>query len=394
MYRKHSARTGFALALLSAATFSTSGSFARSLTGAGWTPAAAVAARISVAAVMLAVPAVLSMRGHWQSLWRHAGMISIYGLLAVAGGQVFFFNAIEHLSVGVALLLEYLGTILVVGWMWIRHGHKPRRLTAAGSAVAIVGLVFVLNLIGSARLDPVGVLWGLAAAVGLATYFVLSSKVDNELPPVAMAFLGMTVGAVALLGFGAAGIMPMHASLGAVDFVGQQVSWVVPVLGLSFVAAAIAYVAGIGAARLLGPRLATFVGLTEVVFAVLFAWLMLGELPSGLQLTGGALIVVGIALVRIDEMRPTGTTPDAALRESADPLETADVKQGPMVEREDPAGAPVGGDRAQQRPAPMSKSRSSTVGAVRSPSCSCSFVTQARAFPIRSMVCSCSSEST
>ena len=318
MHRQRGAGTGLALALLSAATFSTSGSFARSLTGAGWSPAAAVAVRISAAAVMLAVPAVLSMRGRWRFLWRNAAMISMYGLFAVAGAQLFFFNAIQHLSVGVALLLEYLGTILVVGWMWIRHGHKPRRLTGAGSAVAVVGLVFVLNLVGGARLDPVGVLWGLAAAFGLATYFVLSSKVDNDLPPVAMASAGMTVGAVVLLGLGAVGVLPMHASFGAVDFVGQRVSWLVPVLGLSLVAAAIAYVAGIGAARLLGPKLATFVGLTEVVFAVLFAWLLLGELPTGLQLAGGALIMVGIALVRIDELRPGGTAPDAAFSDPAD----------------------------------------------------------------------------
>lgn len=307
MYRERRARTGIALALLSAATFSTSGSFARSLTEAGWSPAAAVAARISLAALMLAVPAVLSMRGRWQSLWRNAGLISIYGLVAVAGAQVFYFNAIQHLSVGVALLLEYLGTVLVVGWMWIRHGHKPRRLTGAGSAVAIIGLVFVLDLVGGARLDPVGVLWGLAAAFGLATYFVLSSTVDNDLPPVAMASAGMTVGAVALLGLGAVGVLPMHATFGAVDFVGRRVSWLVPVLGLSLVAAAVAYVAGIGAARRLGPKLATFIGLTEVVFAVLFAWLLLGELPTGLQLVGGALILGGIALVRIDELRPART---------------------------------------------------------------------------------------
>jgi len=94
----------------------------------------------------------------------------------------------------------------------------------------------------------------------------------------------------------------------------------VPVLGLSFVAAAIAYVAGIGAARLLGPKLAIFVGLTEVVFAVLFAWLMLGELPSGVQLVSGALIMAGIALVRIDEMRPAGTAPDAVPVMEADGL--------------------------------------------------------------------------
>ena len=311
MNRERDMRTGLALALLSAATFSTSGSFARSLTGAGWTPAAAATARISAAALLLAAPAIISLRGRWQSLWRNAAMISIYGLIAVAGAQLFYFNAIQHLSVGVALLLEYCGTVLVVGWMWARHGHKPRRLTSAGSAVAIVGLLLVLNLFGGARLDPIGVLWGLAAAFALATYFVLSSQIDNDLPPVAMTCAAMTMGAGALLALGAVGVVPMHASFGAVDLLGSRVSWLVPVLGLSLVAAAIAYVAGIGAARRLGPKLATFVGLTEVIFGVLFAWLLLNELPTALQLGGGALIVIGIALVRIDELRPDGTPPQS-----------------------------------------------------------------------------------
>jgi len=96
----------------------------------------------------------------------------------------------------------------------------------------------------------------------------------------------------------------MHASFATVDFAGHQVSWIVPVVGLSLVAAAIAYVSGIGAARLLGAKLSSFVGLTEVIFAVLFAWLLLGELPTAMQLAGGVLIVAGIALVRVDEMRP------------------------------------------------------------------------------------------
>jgi len=338
MYREGSTRTGLALALLSAATFGTSGSFARSLTEAGWSPAAAVAARISAAVLILAAPAIMSMRGRWQSLWRNAALISIYGLIAVAGAQVFFFNAIQHLSVGVALLLEYLGTVLVVGWMWVRHGHRPRRLTGAGSAVAIVGLVFILDLLGGARLDPIGVLWGLAAAFGLATYFVLSSKVDNDVPPVAMASAGMTVGAGALLGLGAVGVLPMHATYGAVDLLGRRVSWLVPVLGLSLLAAAIAYVAGIGAARRLGPKLATFVGLTEVIFAVLFAWLLLDELPTGLQLVGGALIVIGIALVHIDELRPAGTARETPSGESAD----AEVEVEPMSSKHgEPANVAV-----------------------------------------------------
>jgi drug/metabolite transporter (DMT)-like permease len=60
---------------------------------------------------------------------------------------------------------------------------------------------------------------------------------------------------------------------------------------------------GIGAARRLGAKVASFVGLTEVLFAVLFAWLVLAELPSPVQLLGGLFIVAGVAMVRLDELR-------------------------------------------------------------------------------------------
>lgn len=304
MLQQRTAGAGLGLALLSAATFSTSGSFARSLTDAGWSPGAAVAVRIAVAALLLAVPAAVAMHGRWRVLRRNAGMVSGYGLTAVAGCQVCFFNAVQYLSVGVALLLEYLGMVLVVAWMWIRHGNKPRRLTVVGSAVAVLGLVLVLDLIGDTRLDTVGVLWGLGAAFGLAVYFVVSSKSDGDLPAVTFASAGMMAGAVALFALGGLGALPMHATFSSVDFAGHRVSWLVPVAGLSVVAAAIAYVVGIAAARRLGAKLSSFVGLTEVVFAVLVAWALLGELPTAMQLVGGVLIVAGVALVRVDELRP------------------------------------------------------------------------------------------
>ena len=296
-------RAGFVLALFSAATFGTSGTFARSLIDTGWSPAAAVTIRISIAAGLLAIPAVVTLRERWNVLWRNIRMVTIYGLVAIAGCQVFFFNAVQHLSVGVALLLEYMGIILIVGWLWIRNGQRPRRLTIAGSVAAVCGLVLVLNLVGDTHVDLAGVLWGLAAAVGLAVFFVLSAKSDPDLPPLAMASAGMTIGAVTLLVLGVLGALPMQANRDDVDFAGHQVSWLVPVIGLSLVAAAIAYVAGIAATRILGSKLASFVGLTEVLFAVLFAWLLLGEVPTAVQLLGGLLIVAGVALVRIDELR-------------------------------------------------------------------------------------------
>lgn len=295
--------TGLWLAMVSAASFSTSGTFARALADIGWSPGALVVVRVSIAALALALPALWSLRGRWRSLRRGGVSVVLYGLVAVAGCQVCYFNAIEHLSIGVALLLEYLGTILVVGWMWLRHGMRPRRLTVIGAVLAVLGLVLVLDLTGEQRIDLVGVLWGLGAAFGLLGYFVLSGDGESGIPPFAFASGGMIVGALALLGVGAAGALPLDAVRGDVVLAGATVPWLVPMLGLALIAAAIAYVSGIGAARLLGPKLASFIGLTEVVFAIAFAWLVLGELPTAMQLAGGGLILLGVAVVRADELR-------------------------------------------------------------------------------------------
>ena len=317
-----SAGFGLALALLSAATFGTSGTFARALIDAGWSADAAVAARVGIAALILAVPAVLALRGRWHVARRAVGSVGLFGLLAVGGAQVGFFNAVRYLPVGVALLLEYSGIVLVVLWMWARHGERPRKLTVAGAGAAVAGLALVLDITGDAGLDPIGVIWGLVAAVGLATYFVLSARVDPELPSVALACGGMAFGAVILVALGVVGLLPLEATFNTVVFAGHTMSWLVPIAGLSLVAAVVAYVAGIGAARVLGAPLASFVGLTEVLFAVLFAWLVLGELPTVVQAIGGTFIIAGIALVRLDQLRAVPRLPESEDARAAQPALT------------------------------------------------------------------------
>ena len=48
-------------------------------------------------------------------------------------------------------------------------------------------------------------------------------------------------------------------------------------------------------------RLASFVALLEVLFSVVFAWLLLGQLPSAIQLLGGVLLLGGVMVVRAGE---------------------------------------------------------------------------------------------
>ena len=85
---------------------------------------------------------------------------------------------------------------------------------------------------------------------------------------------------------------------------GFSLPWWVAVLELGVIAAATPYVTGIMATRVLGAKLASFVGLSEVLFAVLFAWVLLGELPRPVQLVGGLFILAGVVAVRAEESRP------------------------------------------------------------------------------------------
>jgi drug/metabolite transporter (DMT)-like permease len=189
-------------------------------------------------------------------------------------------------------------------------------LTVGGGAAALAGLVLVLNP-GTGGVAPIGVLWGLLAAGGLAVYFVLASRVDDALPPIALAWLGMIVGAVALIACDSAHVLAFRMHTHDVQLFHRSASWIVPVVGLSLVAAAIAYASGIVATRLLGAKLASFVGLTEVLFAVLFAWLVLGQRPGVGQFIGGLVVLMGIALVRVDELRADAPAPEPVLAEPA-----------------------------------------------------------------------------
>ena len=108
---------GILVALVSAATFATSGPFAKSLLATGWTPGSVVFLRIAVARTDAAgadrtcprralAPAAAASGARWSPSacwpWRCRSWPSS--------------TPCGHLSVGVALMLEYLGMVLVVVW--------------------------------------------------------------------------------------------------------------------------------------------------------------------------------------------------------------------------------------------------------------------------------------
>jgi drug/metabolite transporter (DMT)-like permease len=299
--RSSRAVSGLVLAFVSAATFGLSGALASRLFDVGWSPGAVVLARVGVAAVVVAPFGVAALRGRWTLLRQNAALVATYGVVAVAGAQFCYFSAVNHMQVGPALLIEYTAPAAVVVWLWLRHRQRPGKLTLAGAALAAVGLVLVLDLLSGAALSTVGVMWSLAAMVGAATYFVINADEDNGLPPLVLAWAGLVVGTVALGALGLVGLLPMEAARADATYAGHVVAWWAPLLVLGVVTAAVAYVTGVAASRRLGSRLSSFVALFEVVAGVLWAWLLLDELPRGIQLVGGLLILAGVVAVKLGE---------------------------------------------------------------------------------------------
>ncbi|PSL36906.1 threonine/homoserine efflux transporter RhtA [Labedella gwakjiensis] len=304
-----SAASGILIGLVSALAFGASGPFVKTLLEAGWSPASAVFLRTLGATIVLAPLGVWALRGRFAILRREWRLVVGFGLVAVAGAQLCYFAAVSRMPVGISLLIEYLAPVLLVLAAWGRTRRAPRSRTIAGSALSIGGLVLVIDIAGATP-DLLGVLFALGAAVCLGGYFVLSAR-PTDLPPVALAAGGLLVASLALGSALLVGVLPASAPLVDVELLGSVVPWWVPLGVIVLVATAFAYVAGIVAAGRMGERLASFVGLSEVLFAVLIAWLLLGEVPSVVQAMGGALIVAGVILVRLDgAKRPTPTALD------------------------------------------------------------------------------------
>ncbi|MGY4712469.1 EamA family transporter [Mycolicibacterium sp. CBM1] len=316
-------RLGLLFAIGSAFTFGMSGPFAKSLMGAGWSPTAAVTARLAGGALVMAIFATVVKPDWLREARAHARTVVAYGLVPIAGAQLCYYNAVSHLSVGVALLLEYTAPILVVGWIWGTTRRRPRTMTLAGVALALAGIMLVLNVFsGATQVNATGVAWGLAAAICAACYFMMSDEVTADgsgLSSISLAAGGLVVGAIAVGLLGLTGVMPLRFTANDAAVAGATVPWWVPVAMLAVVATAVAYTLGISGVARLRPSFASLVGLGEVLFAVLSAWVLLGEAVTATQAVGGVVVLGGLALARLGDRSAevtAATWPDAGAVET------------------------------------------------------------------------------
>jgi drug/metabolite transporter (DMT)-like permease len=292
MYSTKSVGLGFAV--FSAITFGGSGPFAKALIGAGFTPQQAAWLRILGAAAVL-VPLVLVFRGRAglraaRASWK---ALVLYGLTGIAGCQTLFFLAASRLPVGVALMLEFSGPVLVVAWLKFGQKVAVPRSAAIGVSIAVVGLATVAEIWSGLRIDLIGLLAGLGAAACQATYFILIEKLTGAADPLVMTAAGSVVGAVVLTLIAAPWGTPWHVLVDSIA-IGQRHApgWVMAAW-LILVSTVVAYLAGAAAVQRLSAAIGGAVAYVEVVAACVFALILLGETLRTNQIIGGVIVLAG-----------------------------------------------------------------------------------------------------
>ena len=292
---------GLVLALVSATSFGMSGALARGLLDTGWSAGALVVARIGIAALVVLPFALVALRGRWFLLRRNAGLITLYGVLAVAGAQFCYFSAVQYMQVGPAILIEYTAPAAVVVWMWFRHGQRRADDARRRRPRPWAGACWTRS---PAKDREPGVLWSLGAMIGLREPLPHQPRRHHRPAADRPGGGGLVVGTLAIALLGLVGIMPMHARRPTMTYAGSSFAWWQPIVVLGIVTAALSYVTGVAAARLPGsrrpPRRADRGPRQRA----------LGLAPAGraaglTQIVGGLLIVAGVVCVKLGESRST-----------------------------------------------------------------------------------------
>lgn len=260
---------------------------------AGASPLAVAAARLGLAALVLAPLALARRRQELAGLARRDWSIAAVAGVFLALHFATWIASLHYTSVASSVALVTTNPIWVGLLSWWLLGEVPTRRTAAGIALAVAGsgLIIASDLSaapGTAGRDPAfGNALALAGAVAISGYFLVGRGLNRRLS--LLAYVAIVYAAAAI-------------AMNAIAIAAGQPVWAIPTAAwLPIVALA------------LGPQLAghtllnaslrhlsaTFVALAilgEPVGSAVLAWLFLGESFGGLQLAGFATLLAGIAV--------------------------------------------------------------------------------------------------
>jgi inner membrane transporter RhtA len=189
--------------------------------------------------------------------------------------NVCFYEAVDRLPLGVAVTIELFGPLGLAASLSRRTREFAYVLLAAVGVVLLGG--------ATQHLDRGGVAFALAAAVGWASYILLSRKTGRHFDGVDGLALAMVVATVA--------VAPLGIATGGVRLFEPRALMIG--LAVAMLSAAIPFTLEIHALRCVGPRTFGVVMSTSPAVAAVMGWLVLNE-PMGLLQTA-AICCVGVA---------------------------------------------------------------------------------------------------
>ncbi|MCU1545674.1 MAG: EamA family transporter [Homoserinimonas sp.] len=292
---------GYFAAVLAAVLFGANGSITRTLVDSGLTAAQLTLFRVATAAIISAVVLIIGHRQAFRVSRRQLAMFAFLGVFGVAFLQWTYAVALSLIPVGMTLLIEYTAVLMVavIAYFLFKEQVKARLWIAI--CCVLIGLAVVAQVWDS-ELDPLGVLYALAAAVCLTIYFVVGEREVGKSSPLAVAFWTMSAATLFWLIFGSwwdidPTIFSTRVSLGGTLSEVVVPLWA-PLLWNMVLGSFAPFALSLLALKYLAATAAGVVSSSEVIFAFLVAWLWLGEGLNAVQMVGATVVLGGIVLAQ------------------------------------------------------------------------------------------------
>jgi len=239
-----------------------------------------------------------SLRVRRSELFR----LALFGIVGVAFVQLFYFLAIHRLPVGIALLIEYIGPVLVAIYARTLGHERVRRRIWAALALSLTGLGLMVQLWNGVSLDALGVVYALVDAVIFAAYLLMAEREVQKREPIPLLAWGFFFAVVFWTVVQPWWSFPTHAAARTVSLQGHLSSLHLPVWALVLwvivLGSAVPFTLIVGALRHITATQAGVTAMLEPVVATVAAWIWLNESLSAAQLVGAAVVLCGIALAQ------------------------------------------------------------------------------------------------
>jgi drug/metabolite transporter (DMT)-like permease len=244
---------------------------------------------------------------------RELGPLVVYGIFGFALVQWLYYVAIARLPIGIGLLFEFTGIVIVALWArFVRHERVRARVWPALGLV-LVGLGLVAQVWAGATLDGIGVAAGLAAACSLALFYLQGEHLVGTRPPLAVVCLGLVFASLFWAIVQPWWSFPFDALGARADLPGSFVEsapvWALAVYTLLLGTIA-PFALSVSALRVLSATSVGIFATFEPVAAAVVAWAWLGESLLVVQVVGGLIVVVGIVFAETSRLPDELARPD------------------------------------------------------------------------------------